>query len=108
MAAVAPLSLLDVQKMLDTWAATGGPTDEERIEFLQGSIKALEEGDQQEFQENVKQVGVWANQVDKSFDNTTRGFEEMVALYGREFPDLAGFLSEWKTYQTVRSCFHPV
>ena len=106
--AIALLAVLDVQRLLDTWAATDGPTDEERIHFLQGAVKKLKEGNQQEFQENVKQVGVWANQVDKSFNNTTRGFEEMVALYGREFPDLASFLNEWRTYQTVRSCYHLV
>ena len=108
MAAVAALSPLDVQKVLDSWAAAGGPTDEEKIEFAEGALHELRNDPNQVFQENVKQVAVWANQVDASFNTVTRGFEDMVKQYGAQFPALAGFLSEWIGYRTVRSGFRLV
>ena len=108
MAAVAALSPLDVQKVLDSWAAAGGPTDEEKIEFAEGALHELRNDPNQVFQENVKQVSVWAIQVNASFNAVTSRFEPMVAQFGGQFSQLIGFLTEWKDYKTVRSSFRLV
>ena len=109
MAAVETLSLPDIQKVLDTWAAAGGPTDEEKIEFAEGALRELRNRDAgQQFQENVKQVSVWAIQVNASFNAVTSRFEPMVAQFGGQFSQLIGFLTEWKDYKTVRSSFRLV
>jgi len=100
MATAATLPLRDFQKVLDTWATTTGPSDDEVIEFAEGALRELRNDPNQQFQDNVKQVAVWANQVDASFNTVTRGFEDMVSRYGQQFPQLANYLNEWKGYQT--------
>ncbi|CCM02048.1 uncharacterized protein FIBRA_04124 [Fibroporia radiculosa] len=100
MAAVATLSFVEAQKVLDTWAVTGGPTEQEQIQYANAALKELDNEDQvKKFQDNVKQVGVWANQLDTAFDHVTRGFEDMVAKYGKDFPDISAYLNEWKGYK---------
>ncbi|CCM00800.1 uncharacterized protein FIBRA_02842 [Fibroporia radiculosa] len=100
MAAVATLSRVDIQKVVDTGAATGGPTDDEKAKFTSDALGELRKDDQVKiFEDNVKQVGVWANQVDAAFDNVTRGFESMNTKYGQQFPEISAYLNEWKGYK---------
>ncbi|CCM02035.1 uncharacterized protein FIBRA_04111 [Fibroporia radiculosa] len=100
MATVATLSVVDAQKVIDTWAATGGPTEQEKIKCANAALNELDDDDQvKKFQDNVKQVGVWANQLDTAFDHVTRGFENMVEKHGEDFPDISAYLHEWKGYK---------
>ena len=83
--------------------ASGGPSQEEQDQYIDGAIKCLSDPEQaDQLQQNVEEVGVWANDVDAAFDRVTRGFMDIVAKYGRDFTELSGFLTDWKTYNTVR------
>ena len=105
MAAVATISLVDAQNILDTWANSRA-SDDEVIEFANAALKLLENSDDvAEFTRNVEQAGIWANEVDAAFDRVTRGFTNMTAKYASEFPALYTFLDEWKAYEKVRSSF---
>lgn len=77
-------------------------SDQEVIAFADAAIKQLESGDMvAKFQENVKQVGTWANQIDASFDRVSRSFADMVTKYGKDFPGFAAYNTEWIGYNTV-------
>jgi hypothetical protein len=86
------------------WAASDGPTEEEQIKYAEDALVVVKD-EKHTLVDNVKEVGVWANQVDVAFDNVTRGFEEMVVKYGHDFPEISDYLTEWKGYKTVRSSF---
>jgi hypothetical protein len=87
----------------EVWRASGGPSQEEQDQFINGAIKSLSDPQQVgQFEQNVEEVGVWANEVDAAFDRVTRGFMDMVAKYGKDFPELYMFLADWKTYNAVR------
>ena len=105
MAAVATISLVDAQKILDTWANSRA-SDDEAIEFANAALKQLENPDDvSEFARNVEQAGIWANEVDAAFDRVTRGFVDMTDKYGSSFPDLRTFLEQWRAFEKVRSSF---
>ena len=105
MAAVATISLVDAQKILDSWANSRA-SDDEVIEFANAALKQLENPDNTaQFARNVEQAGIWANEVDAAFDRVTRGFVDMTEKYGSSFPDLYNFLQQWKAYEKVRSSF---
>ncbi|KAJ2912041.1 hypothetical protein MD484_g8367, partial [Candolleomyces efflorescens] len=85
----------------EAWRASGGPSQEEQDQYINGAIKSLGDPEQVvQFQQNVEEVGVWANDVDAAFDRVTRGFVDIVAKYGKDFPGLSAFLADWKTYNT--------
>ncbi|KAF5323039.1 hypothetical protein D9611_009337 [Ephemerocybe angulata] len=99
MATAAVLSYSDAEQIMATWAKSGGPTDEEKIKFADEALALLADDDMAaKFQDNVKQVGVWANQIDASFDRVTRSFADMVAKYGSDFPGFAAYNTEWIGY----------
>ncbi|KAJ2924806.1 hypothetical protein H1R20_g12280, partial [Candolleomyces eurysporus] len=75
------------------------PTDQEKIAFANAVIEQLDDDEMvKKFQENVQQVGVWANQIDASFDKVTRKFTEMVDKYGKDFPGFSDYKNEWVGY----------
>ena len=92
------------EKTLDGWEAAGGLSEEKRIELTNDALHALR-NDPSQFQENVKQVGVWANKVDVSFYKVTRSFEEMGAEYNAQFPALTEYLYEWLGFRKARFIF---
>jgi len=101
MAAVATPSLVDSQKVLDTWSASaeGKASDDEVIKFADGALALLADDSQAAiFANNVKQVGTWANQIDAAFDRVARSFDDMVDKYGRDFPGFSDYNVEWKGY----------
>ena len=105
MATVATISLVDAQKILDTWANSRA-SDDEVIEFANAALKLLGNPDDvAEFARNVEQAGIWANEVDAAFDRVTRGFADMTGKYGSSFPELYAFLAQWRAYERVRSSF---
>ena len=78
------------------------PTDQEKIAFANAVIEQLDDDEMvKKFQENVQQVGVWANQIDASFDKVTRKFTEMVDKYGKDFPGFSDYKNEWVGYYQV-------
>ncbi|KAJ2916564.1 hypothetical protein MD484_g3871, partial [Candolleomyces efflorescens] len=73
------------------------PTDDEKTQFANAALEQLNDPTMvQKFQDNVKQVGTWANEVDAAFGNVTRKFATMVETYGKDFPDFVKFNSEWR------------
>jgi len=95
----ATLTALDLKRVIDTWAAAGGPTDEEKIEFAEGALHELRNDPDQHFQENVKLVGFWANRVDASINTVTRRFEALAVQFAIQFPQLALYLQEWRNFK---------
>ena len=82
------------------------PTDDEKTQFANAALEQLNDPTMvQKFQDNVKQVGTWANEVDAAFGNVTRKFATMVETYGKDFPDFVKFNSEWVSYNSVKN-FH--
>ncbi|RXW21453.1 hypothetical protein EST38_g4411 [Candolleomyces aberdarensis] len=74
------------------------PTEQEKNAFADAVIEQLSDDETvRKFQEDVKQVGVWANQIDASFDKVTRKFTEMVDKYG----DIDFTMSEFKGLCTM-------
>ena len=105
MAAVATISLVDAQKILDTWANSRA-SDDEAIKFANAALEQLANPDDvAQFARNVELAGIWANEVDAAFDRVTRGFADMTDKYGSSFPDLHTFLGQWRAYEKVRSSF---
>ncbi|RXW16928.1 hypothetical protein EST38_g8925 [Candolleomyces aberdarensis] len=75
------------------------PTEQEKNAFADAVIEQLSDDETvRKFQEDVKQVGVWANQIDASFDKVTRKFTEMVDKYGKDFPGFSDYKNEWIGY----------
>ena len=108
MAAVATISLVDAQKILDTWAKSGASEDE-KIEFAEGALEELErEGATATFAENVEQAAVAADEIDAAFDKVTRTFVDMTEKYGSDFPDLYTSLDKWRGNEKVGSNFNLV
>ncbi|KAJ2927005.1 hypothetical protein H1R20_g10099, partial [Candolleomyces eurysporus] len=88
-----------IDHLLATWAANGGPSDDEVIQYATEITSQLEDDEMvKKFQENVKEVGTWANEVDASFDRVSRKFDDMVAEYGKDFPGFSNYNSEWKGF----------
>ena len=95
--------------ILGGWAAAGGSSEEERIEFASIAFHELR-NDPNQFQEFVKhwQVGTWTNKVDASFDKVTRRIEGMGEEHRAQFPNLTDYLYQWIDTRTVRSIFRLV
>ena len=106
MAAVETPSFVDPQNILDTWAASDGPTEEEKLAFANDALKELNSG--KDFAENVKNAGVLANEIDDAFYKVTRDFEKIVEEHKKEFPKLSQFYDQWKGYKDVRYSFRLV
>ena len=105
MATVATISLVDAQKILDTWANSRA-SDDEVIKFANAALEQLDNSDNvTQFARNVEQAGIWANEVDAAFDRVTRGFADMTNKYWTSFPDLFTFLGQWRAFEQVRSSF---
>ncbi|KAF6744263.1 hypothetical protein DFP72DRAFT_83772 [Ephemerocybe angulata] len=69
----------------------------ESDDFIQDALRQL--GDMvrvSEFEENVKQSGTWASEIDERFANVTNNFEEIVEGHGKDFLELGNYLDEWK------------
>jgi hypothetical protein len=99
MATVTALPVEDPEAVLLRWKAQG-PTDAEVIAYCDAAIAELE-STPTDFENNVQQVGVWANDIDAAFDRTTRSFSDIVKKYGKDFPELSGFFNEWQGYNKV-------
>ncbi|KAJ2914562.1 hypothetical protein MD484_g5813, partial [Candolleomyces efflorescens] len=84
------------EAVLLRWSAQG-PTDAEVIAYCDAAIAELE-STPTDFEKNVQEVGVWANDIDASFDQTTRKFSDIVKKYGKDFPELKGYSDEWQGY----------
>jgi hypothetical protein len=79
-----------------------GLNDDEATQFVNDAIEILSDSAMvAEFGKNVGEVGNWANEVDEAFDRVTRTFVQVVNDYGKDFPALSGFLSEWRDYNSV-------
>ncbi|KAJ2918841.1 hypothetical protein MD484_g1628, partial [Candolleomyces efflorescens] len=84
------------EEILLRWKAQG-PTDAEVIAYCDAAIAELD-SNPTEFQKNVQEVGVWANEIDASFDRITRNLSDIVTKYGKDFPKLSEFSDEWTGY----------
>ena len=81
---------------------TTNPSDQEKADFANDALNQLSDDKMvQQFEDNVKQVGTWANQVDASFDNVTRKFNTMVETYGKDFPGFASYRDKWVDFNAV-------
>ncbi|KAJ2912242.1 hypothetical protein MD484_g8170, partial [Candolleomyces efflorescens] len=90
---------ISIDQLLSTWAANGGPSEEEKIAYANDASDMLENSKMvEEFIEHVNQFGVWARAVDESFMRITRGFGDMVSKYGGLLPDLK---QNWDDYLTL-------
>ncbi|KAJ2916563.1 hypothetical protein MD484_g3870, partial [Candolleomyces efflorescens] len=77
------------------------PSDQDKLDFANAALEQLSDDQAvQQFEDNVKQVGTWANQVDASFDTVTRKFEQMVETYGKQFPGFSSYKDEWVGFDT--------
>lgn len=95
------LTYEEVKAVLSQWKASG-TTPEQQDEFFDNATRDLQDPEKAKgYQANIEQVGVWANEVDASFDRVTRGMEDMVQRYGSKFPELAGFRDDWNGYNGV-------
>ncbi|KAJ2918276.1 hypothetical protein MD484_g2100, partial [Candolleomyces efflorescens] len=74
-----------------------GPTDAEVITYCSAAIAELNRAPT-DFEKNVQEVGVWANDIDASFDRTTRKFSDLVKKYGKDYPGLKDYSNEWQGY----------
>ena len=93
---------ISIDQLLSTWAANGGPSEEEKIAYANAASDMLENSKMvEEFIEHVNQFGVWASSVDESFTRITRGFGDMVSKYGSLLPDLKQVSDEWAKYASV-------
>lgn len=96
---------ISMDQLLSTWAANAGPTEEEKIAYANAVSDMLDDSEMvKKFIENVNQVGVWANEIDESFDKVTRSFADMVNKYGSSLPEIKNYHSEWIGYNNV-GCF---
>jgi hypothetical protein len=78
------------------------PSDQDKLDFANDALNQLSDDKMvQQFEDNVKQVGTWANQVDASFDNVTRKFNTMVDTYGKDFPGFASYRDKWVGFNAV-------
>ena len=81
-------------------------SSEERIEYAQGAIEVLQDGEQiAKFEQDIENVAKAAIQIDVAFDRVTRGFQDMVDRHGGEFPDLFRYKNEWDGYNEVYKLF---
>ncbi|KAF8751746.1 hypothetical protein RHS01_08610 [Rhizoctonia solani] len=61
-------NVASIDDLLSAWSKSG-PSDEEVIAYATAAIEQLGDSQMQnQFAENVRQAGVWANEVDKAFD----------------------------------------
>lgn len=88
--------------LLATWKANGGPSEDEKLEYVMGCADLLEDDEMQEkFKENVAQAATQANEIDELFAHVTRSFQAMVDEFGSDFPKLRELQSEWNGYNSV-------
>ena len=81
-------------------------SSEERIEYAQGAIEVLQDGEQiAKFEQDIENVAKAAIQIDVAFDRVTRGFQDMVDRHGGEFPGLSRYKNEWDGYNEVYKLF---
>lgn len=77
-------------------------TDEEKKEFTKGAIEALNDpSNLAQFENDIENIGTTAVQIDQAFDRVSRGFKDMVDNHGSDFPEVAGYRSEWDGYKKV-------
>lgn len=98
MSTAATQSYIDAQKVLQGYK-TQGVDQGESDKYVQGAIKALQD-DPAQFSNNVAEVATWAVQVDEAFNNVTKGLTNLATEFTGQFPQLNGYLGEWKGYNT--------
>ena len=95
---------ISIDQLFKTWAADGGPTEDEKNQYADAASELLDDDEMvAQFTANVEKVGTWANDVDASFDKVNRTFADMVDKYGGSFPGLSNFKNDWTGYTNVRS-----
>ncbi|KAJ2912643.1 hypothetical protein MD484_g7775, partial [Candolleomyces efflorescens] len=78
------------------------PTEQEKIAFANAAIEQLGDDEVvQKLQDNVKQLGTWANQVSDSFKRVTEKLSELAASHGDDFPQLNADKNEWAGYNAL-------
>ncbi|TEB33804.1 hypothetical protein FA13DRAFT_1789631 [Coprinellus micaceus] len=98
MSTASTLTYEEVKAILSQWKASG-TTPEQQDQFFDDATRDLQDPEKdKEYQANVEQVGVWANEVDAAFGRVMRSMEDMVQRYGSQFPELAGFRDDWNGY----------
>ncbi|ELU36475.1 hypothetical protein AG1IA_09497 [Rhizoctonia solani AG-1 IA] len=91
-------NVASIDDLLSAWSKSG-PSDEEVIAYATAAIEQLGDSQMQnQFAENVRQAGVWANEVDKAFDKVTRSFADMNTRYGKDFPGFGNYNTQWIEY----------
>ncbi|KAF8704728.1 hypothetical protein RHS03_06033, partial [Rhizoctonia solani] len=91
-------NVASIDDLLAAWSKSG-PSDEEVIAYATAAIEQLGDSQMQnQFAENVRQAGVWANEVDKAFDKVTRSFADMNTRYGKDFPGFGNYNTQWIEY----------
>lgn len=99
MATAAVLSAQNTQFVSAKWR---GLNDDEATQFVADATALLNDPSSvSQFEDNVKEVGTWANEVDGAFDRVTRTFADIVSRYGNDFRELPRFQSEWSGYNKV-------
>ena len=106
---MALFSNISMDQLLSTWAANGGPSEDEKVAYLNAASDELEDDEMVEkFKENVNQAATWANDIDASFDKVGRTFTDLVNKYGSVLPDINNFKNEWTGYNNVGSASFPL
>ncbi|KAF8694672.1 hypothetical protein RHS03_08141, partial [Rhizoctonia solani] len=91
-------NVASIDDLLSAWSKSG-PSDDEFIAYATAAIEQLEDSQMQnQFAENVRQAGVWANEVDKAFDKVTRSFADMNTRHGKDFPGFGNYNTQWIEY----------
>jgi outer membrane murein-binding lipoprotein Lpp len=86
--------------LLTNWKSNDGPTDQEIIAYANAASEQLKDPSMKgKFEENVKQVGTWANEIDANFDIVTRKFKDMKDEFGQDFPDFPKYYDEWLVFK---------
>ena len=81
------------------------PTEDEKKEFLKTTIKDLENPEMAtEVSKNLEGLAVTAVKTDEAFDKVGRYFKNFVDQSGKDFPGLAGYLTQWTGHQNVSPC----
>ncbi|KAJ2913939.1 hypothetical protein MD484_g6471, partial [Candolleomyces efflorescens] len=96
---MALFSNISMDQLLSTWAADGGPSEDDKVAYLNAASDELENDEMVEkFKENVNQAATWANDIDASFDKVGRTFTDLVNKYGSVLPGIKDFKKEWTGY----------
>ncbi|KAF8801916.1 hypothetical protein BYT27DRAFT_7197625 [Phlegmacium glaucopus] len=78
-----------------------GPTEDEILEFLEKSIKALgEPGNVAIFKQAMEELGIRAVNTDDAFARVKNTMDAFVNEHGGQFPGIIPFQQEWNGYKS--------